>query len=322
LVLKGLSDAMNMDQMIAKEIKLLLTESGLSKDVVCIINSWLDSNYRIKGRYGWAQLTLMTCDSTGGGSDVGLQGAVAMELYALAADILDDIQDQDNNDLPWRIVLPAQAINLATCILVLSYKALSTISNRRYFEDVSNALNQMGLQACDGQFQESLNDSKDKISLEEYFEIIKQKSGGLTAGACKIGAILGGADQTLVDQLEQFGMSLGVMSQIKNDIHDFLNFETKSDFARGRKTLPFVYLLNVLNEIESEELRCLSTLAIKDLDEFGSKERGRLRELMVNEGTIHYYSVIYEMYKQRAMEILEGITISENRKEKLIQLVG
>ena len=313
---------MNMDQIIAKEIKLLLTESGLSEGVVCIINSWLDSNFRIKGRYGWAQLTLLTCDSTGGFLEVGLQGAVAMELYALAADILDDIQDQDNNDLPWRKVPPAQAINLATCILVLSYKALSNISNRRHFEDVSNVLNQMGLQACDGQFQEFLNDSKERISLEEYFEIIKKKSGGLTASACKIGAILGGADQTLVDQLEQFGMKLGMMSQIKNDLADFLNLEIKSDFIKGRKTLPFVYLLNVLNEIKAEELKCLSSLAIKGLDEFGSKERGQLKELVVNEGTIHYCSVIHEMYKQRAMEILDGIPISEKRKEKLIQLVG
>lgn len=312
---------MNMDQIIAKEIKLLLTRSGLSKGVVSIINSWLDSNFRIKGRYGWAQLTLITCDSTGGSLEVGLQGAVAMELYALAADILDDIQDQDNNDLPWRKVPPAQAINLATCILVLSYEALSTISNRRYFEDVSNVLNQMGLQACDGQFQEFLNDSKERISLEEYFEIIKKKSGGLTASACKIGAILGGAEQTLVDQFEQFGLTLGLMSQIKNDLHDFLNLETKSDLVKGRKNLPLVYLLYVLNEIKAEELKRLSSLAIKGLDEFGSKERGQLRELVVNEGTIHYCSVIYEMYKQRAMEILDGIPISENRKEKLIQLV-
>ncbi|EGW41280.1 polyprenyl synthetase family protein [Desulfosporosinus sp. OT] len=313
---------MNIDQIIEKEIKLLLTESGLSKDVVNIINSWLNANYRIKGKYGWAQLTLMTCDSTGGGLEAGLRGAVAMELYALAADILDDIQDQDNNDLPWRKVPPAQAINLATCILVLSYKALSTIANRRHLEDVNNVLNQIGLQACDGQFQEFLNDSKERISFEEYFEIIKKKSGGLTASACKIGAILGGAEETLVDQLERFGMKLGVMSQIKNDLADFLNLETKSDFIKGRKTLPFVYLLHVLNGINAEELKCLSSLAIQGLYEFGSKERGQLKELVVNEGTIHFCSVIHEMYKQRAMEILDGIPISEKRKEKLIQLVG
>ncbi|EHQ91838.1 polyprenyl synthetase family protein [Desulfosporosinus youngiae] len=313
---------MNMDGIIANEIELLMTESGLSKGVVNIINRWLDSSFEIKGRYGWAQLTLITCDSTGGVLDEGLQGAIAMELYALAADILDDIQDQDNNDLPWRKVPPAQGINLATCILVLSYKALSRLANSRHFEKVSEILNQMGLQACDGQFQELMNDSKDRITLEEYFEIIKKKSGGLTAGACKIGAILGGADQTLAGRFEQFGMCLGMMSQIKNDLDDFLNLETKSDLIKGRKTLPFVYLLNVLNEIEAEKLKYLSTLASQGLAEFGITEKGQLRELVVNEGTIHYCSVIHEMYKQCALGILNGILISEKSKEKLIQLVG
>ena len=313
---------MNMDGNIAKEIELLLTGSGLSEDVVNIINRWLDSSFGIKGRYGWAQLTLLTCDSTGEVTEEGLQGAVAMELYALAADILDDIQDQDNNDLPWRKVPPAQAINLATCILVLSYKALSALSNPRYFEEASKVLNQTGLQACDGQFQEFLNDSKDRITLEEYFEIIKKKSGGLTAGACKIGAILGGADQTIVDRLGKFGMCLGMMSQINNDLDDFLNLETKSDFIKGRKTLPLVYLLNVLDEIEAEELKYLSTLAGKGLAEFGTQEKEQLRELVINEGTGHYCSAIHEIFKQRALNILKGTPIPEKRKEKLIQLVG
>ena len=187
---------MNLDKIVAREIELLLTTSGLSMDVVTIINSWLDYNYGDKGRFAFAQLTLAICDSVGGVLEVALKGAIAMELYALAADILDDIQDQDNNNLPWRKVPSAQAINLATCILVLSYTALSRLSEHSHFEDVSNVLNQMGLQACDGQFQEFSNDSKESILLEEYFSTIMKKSGGFIAGACKIGAILGGAEQT------------------------------------------------------------------------------------------------------------------------------
>lgn len=311
-----------MDQIVARKIELLLTDSRLSMDVVTIISSWLDYNFRTKGKFVWAQLTLTISDIVGGALGVGLQGAVAMELYALAADILDDIQDQDNNELPWRKVPAAQAINLATCILVVSYKALLSISKHRHFEDVSNVLNQMGLQACDGQFQEFLNDSKESIPLEEYFSTIMKKSGGFTAGACKIGAILGGTDLILINQLEQFGMNLGVMSQIKNDLSDFLNLETKSDFVRGTKTLPLVYLSNVLSEEKAEELKWLRTLANKGLNKFGPEEREQLKELVINEGTIHYCLVMYELYKQRAIELLNGIPITEKRKEKLIKLVG
>ena len=309
------------DQFITREIKQRLSESGLSQGVVCLIESWLEANLCLKGKYGWADLTLLICESTGGSIEAGVAGAAAIELYALAADILDDIQDQDNNSLPWRKVPPAQATNLAVSILVLSYNILSVPANRRHFESVSNVFNQMGLQACDGQFQDFLNDPKEKITLEEYFAIIKKKSGVLTASACKIGAILGDADQGVISRFEEFGMNLGVISQIKNDLNDFLNLETKSDFIQGRKTLPFVYLLNVLKGIKAEELKYLSSLASKGFAEFGPKERAQLRELVLKEGTIQYCSVLIEMYKQRAFEVLAGIPISETRKEKLIQLV-
>lgn len=312
---------MNLDQLVAGEIALLLAESGLSLDVVTIINSWLDYNSGDKGRFAFAQLTLAICDSVGGVLEVALKGAIAMELYALAADILDDIQDQDNNNLPWRKVPSVQAINLATCILVLSYTALSRLSEHSHFEDVSNVLNQMGLKACDGQFQEFTNDSKESITLEEYFSMIMKKSGGLTAGACKIGAILGGTHQTFINQLEHFGMNLGVMNQIKNDFADFLNIETKNDFARGRKTLPFVYLLNVLDEEEVEAFKALSSMAKKGLDKFGLKEREQLSKIVMNEGTNHYCCVMYELYKQRAIESLDNIPLLNNRKEKLMEFV-
>jgi len=180
----------------------------------------------------------------------------------------------------------------------------------------------MGLQACDGQFQEFTNDSKESITLEEYFSTIMKKSGGLTAGACKIGAILGGTHQTFINQLEHFGMNLGVMNQIKNDFADFLNIDTKNDFARGRKTLPFVYLLNVLDEEDVETFKALSSMANKGLDMFGLQERDQLSKIVMNEGTTHYCCVMYELYKQRAIETLDDTPILENRKKKLIELVG
>jgi len=313
---------MNLDQIVAIEIERLLTQSELSLEVVTIINSWLDYSFGTKGRFVFAQLTLAICNSVGGELEVGLKGAIAMELYALAADILDDIQDQDNHDLPWRKVPAAQAINLATCILVLSYTAVSRLSKGSHIEAINNALNQMGLNACDGQFQEFSNDAKDSISLADYFSIIMKKSGGFTAGACKIGATLGGANQILSNQLEKFGMNLGVMNQIKNDQADFLNLELKNDFVQGRKTLPFVYLLTVLNKEKAEELKGLRTMANNGLEKFGQKEREQLSQLVLSEGTLHYCLVMYELYKKRALEILQNIPLSKNRKEKLIELVG
>lgn len=62
------------------------------------------------------------CECVSGVSETALTGAIAMELSALAADIFDDIQDQDNDELPWRQIPTENALNLAICLSMLGYQ--------------------------------------------------------------------------------------------------------------------------------------------------------------------------------------------------------
>lgn len=124
---------------------------------------------------------------------------------------------------------------------MLSYEAVSNIPDNGLFREVSTILNRTGINAIDGQFQEFQYDSREQVSLEQYFELVKRKSGSLMACACKIGATLGGGSEALVLQLDQFGTNLGIMCQIRNDLNDFLDFEKKKDFLNNTKTLPYVY---------------------------------------------------------------------------------
>jgi len=236
-----------LDQAISLGIDDILTRAQLSPEILGMINSSLNADSKTCELFKWAHLTLLSCECVSGVPELALPGAIAMEFFALAADIFDDIQDQDNDELPWRKLPDANAINLATCLLMLSYEAVSTIPDNGLFREVNQILNQAGINASDGQFQEFLYDNDEKVALGQYFEVVKKKSGSLTACACKIGATLGAAAEPLVLQLGHFGTNLGIMSQIRNDLNDFLNFEKKKDFIKKRKTLPYVYLLNILN---------------------------------------------------------------------------
>ena len=248
-----------------------------------------------------------------------------MELSALAADIFDDIQDQDNDDLPWRQIPTANALNLAICLSNLSTDAVSLLSdddkNCRFYREVVHILSQMWATASDGQFQEVLFDTREQITLDQYFELVKRKSGSLTGAACKIGATLGDAEPSVVLQLEQFGVNLGVMSQIRNDIKDFLNFDKKKDFVKNRKTLPYVYLLNILQGKKAEQFRELIFTEGEGQKRFGREKQRYLKELMVNDGAVHYGRVMYDIFRQSSMEILKAIPVPSKFKEKMIKLV-
>jgi len=219
--------SLQFDQTISTEINEILTRAQLNAELLHLIKSTLNAEGKTGELFPWANLTLLSCECISGEPEFALPGAIGMELFALAADIFDDIQDQDNDELPWRKLSNANALNLAICLLMLSYEAVSNIPDNGRFREVSTILNRTGISAIDGQFQEFQYDSREQVTLEQYFELVKRKSGSLTACACKIGATLGGASESLVLQLEQFGTNLGIMSQIRNDLNDFLDFEQK-----------------------------------------------------------------------------------------------
>jgi len=314
---------MNLQQnrAISREINKILTRAQLSPEMLRMINTSLNADNKNGELFKWAHLTLLSCDCVGGLDEVGLPGAIAMEFFALAADIFDDIQDQDNDNLPWRKLPNSNAINLATCLLMVGYEAISSIPDNKLFREVSQILTRTGVISSDGQSQEFLYDRIEKVSLEQYFEVVKRKSGSLTACACKIGATLGGASEGLVNQLAQFGTNLGIMSQIRNDLNDFLSFEKKKDFVYNRKTLPYVYLLTILKGDEAERFKELTRIQRRNSQGFGKEELEYLKQLTYNEGAVHYCTVMYEIFRQKSRDVIMAIPILEKRKEKMIKIV-
>ena len=316
---------LQLEQVISSEINKILTKAKLSREMVTMINSSLNVECETGDLFRWAHLTLINCACVGGLIEVALPGAIAMELSALAIDIFDDIQDQDHDDLPWRQIPTPNALNLAICISRLSHEAILTLpedGDPRLYKKISQILNHMWITCSDGQLQEALFDAYERISLDQYFELIEHKSGSLTACACKIGAVLGGAPDSLVLQLEQLGIYLGIMSQIRNDLNDFLDFEKKKDFVDHKKTLPYVYLLNILTGDKAKQFEKLIQMTKdKELKWFGQEEQDALKQLVIDEGVVHYCRIMYELFREKSMKIIKVIPVPEERKEKMIKLV-
>ncbi|MCM1565029.1 MAG: polyprenyl synthetase family protein [Dehalobacter sp.] len=309
-----------LDQNIFAEIDRIMEATKLSAEMCQMIQNSLNADSSTGELFKWAYLATMSCECTGGKPETALPGAIAMEFFALAADIFDDIQDQDHDDLPWRKISEAKAISLANCLLMLSDEAISEIQDDRIYREISKTIHRAGVIASDGQFREFLYADCDQISLEQYFEIVKRKSGSLTSCACEIGAILGGASDSIKELLAEFGQNFGIMNQIRNDLNDFLDFQKKHDFTNNIKTLPYVYLLHTVKEVGQFHLRKKGKgyRSQQLLD----NEKELLKRTSDEEGVSQYCTVMFEIYRHIADEILERLPVPEKQKEKMKKLVG
>ncbi|MEM5770291.1 MAG: polyprenyl synthetase family protein [Bacillota bacterium] len=108
----------------------------------------------------------------------------------------------------------AQAINTANLILFLSFEALAAINDQARYRQANEIFQMMGITACHGQNQEFLYEEQEAITLAQYFDTVRKKSGALTAGACKLAAVLAGCDAVLIPDLERASVSLVKLKMI------------------------------------------------------------------------------------------------------------
>ncbi|MDW7669101.1 MAG: polyprenyl synthetase family protein [Bacillota bacterium] len=115
-----------------------------------------------------------------------------------------------------------------------------------------------------------LHHEKDTLEILEYMHL--HKTGALINASCKVGGIIGGADEEELVHLDEFSKNLGLAFQVKDDILDVegknedIGKPSGSDIEN--KKLTYVTLLGVekAKKLEKE----LTEKSISSLDYFGS----------------------------------------------------
>ena len=88
------------------------------------------------------------------------------------------------------------------------------------------------------------------VTLDDYLEIVKRKTASLFQTGAKVGAYLAGANSSLIEVTEQYGLNMGIAFQMVDDILDvvghaeLLGKPTGMDLRDGNPSLPIILALN------------------------------------------------------------------------------
>ncbi|WP_156726457.1 polyprenyl synthetase family protein [Streptomyces apocyni] len=99
-----------------------------------------------------------------------------------------------------------------------------------------------------GQILETAGPRDGRDPIEHYLDVLGGKTGSLIAVAGRFGAMMSGADETVVDVLTQYGERLGVAFQLADDVLDIASDTHESgktpgtDLREGIPTLPVLYV--------------------------------------------------------------------------------
>ena len=99
-----------------------------------------------------------------------------------------------------------------------------------------------------------------EVKEEEYIQMIRLKTAVLLGCALKMGAILGGANETESNKLYEFGVNVGVGFQLKDDLLDVFADKAKfgkqvgGDIISNKKTFLLIKAKELAQGKDAEEL--------------------------------------------------------------------
>lgn len=132
-----------------------------------------------------------------------------------------------------------------------------------------------------GQILETAGPQDGRDPVEHYLDVLSGKTGSLVAVSCRFGAMMSGADETVVDVLTQYGERLGVAFQLADDVLDIASDSHESgktpgtDLREGIPTLPVLRLRE-----RAERLGLAEDIALCELLDSDLSDDARLAEAL------------------------------------------
>ncbi|WP_200300659.1 polyprenyl synthetase family protein [Streptomyces adelaidensis] len=122
-----------------------------------------------------------------------------------------------------------------------------------------------------GQILETAGPRDGRDPIDHYLDVLGGKTGSLVAVAGRLGALMAGADETVVDVLTQYGERLGVAFQLADDVLDIASDTHESgktpgtDLREGVPTMPVLRLRERAGRLELPDDIALCELLESDL---------------------------------------------------------
>ncbi|HEX6122751.1 MAG TPA: polyprenyl synthetase family protein, partial [Ktedonobacterales bacterium] len=216
-------------------------------------------------------LLLDACRAAGGDPERVFPAACGTEYGHIASLIHDDIMDGDEArrgqpTLHVKYNLPAAILtgDLLIFQTFLSYTDCmeSGVSADRVLKAI-RTLSRTCIEMCQGQALEAAMAGKLETTEEAYLEMIHLKTASFCSAAARIGARLGGAEESAIIALGNYGHYLGMAFQIVDDLLPYFGDQTvlgkpiTSDMRNRRVTLPVIYALQSRDRQVPQRLRAL-----------------------------------------------------------------
>jgi len=197
-------------------------------------------------------LALLSAEAAGAPAEVGLPGAVGVELVHNFSLLHDDLMDGDverrHRRTVWAIWGSPAAILTGDALLALAHEIVLEAPSA-HAGRAALLLASTTRELTRGQVQDLAFESRNDVTLDECLDMAGGKTGALLAASAAIGAVLAGAPEDTVAALTTFGSQVGLAFQLVDDVLGIwgdpavTGKPVYNDLRSRKKSLPVTYAL-------------------------------------------------------------------------------
>ena len=267
-------------------------------------------------------IALHVSELLGGKISDSLPAAAALEIFHNFTLAHDDIMDNsmlrrgkktinskwDNNT----------GILSGDVMLIISYEVLNQYQDSKYIH-LSKKLTEISRLVCEGQQADMDFASKNDITENEYFEMIKNKTAVLIGCSFMFGGIVAEANDLNTNLLYEIGLNLGIAFQLEDDLLDCFGVQEKfgkkigGDIIEKKKTLLYLFTNSKLeSEKKLEFENIFNSNKIED-----SKKINSIKSFYETSGALEYLKNKVRVYFNEAEMLIDKLELDKNTKKKL-----
>ena len=269
-------------------------------------------------------IALNVSELLGGKISDTLPAAAALEIFHNFTLAHDDIMDNsmlrrgkktinskwDNNT----------GILSGDVMLIISYEVLNQYQDSKYIH-LSKKLTEISRLVCEGQQADMDFASKNDITENEYFEMIKNKTAVLIGCSFMFGGIVAEANDLNTDLLYKIGLNLGIAFQLEDDLLDCFGDQEKfgkkigGDIIEKKKTLLYLFTNSKLeSEKKLEFENIFNSNEIAELEKINS-----IKLFYETSGALKYVKNKVKVYFDKADQLINKLELDNDTKRKLNQ---
>lgn len=218
-------------------------------------------------------LAMLACEAAGGKAEDAVNAAVAIEILHNFTLVHDDIMDNADQRRGRETVHQKWDGNIAILVgdnlIGIAYRTLLQTSNgdiRKLYAAFTDGM----IEVCEGQAYDKEFEALPSVSLDDYFMMIRKKTGRLVTMSAELGAIIAVASENQYSALMEYASYIGRAFQVQDDLLDVVANEKNfgkpigGDILEGKKSF---LLVKAMELAEGPDLDLLHDVARRKLSQ-------------------------------------------------------